>query len=153
MYAIDVHIITHGEPQWMLDRCLKSLEGQPVNIHLVEGFTEFPPEKGRALGLSKGSAPYISWVDPDDWCEPDMYKRLLDLIETTGAEIVYCWEYVYLDDKVVVNTKPHHGIVAKREISDLFVKSNRCVFDRRDTTEVIATPLYHHDRRQETRNV
>ena len=31
MYAIDVHIITHGEPQWMLDRCLKSLEGQPVH--------------------------------------------------------------------------------------------------------------------------
>ena len=41
-----------------------------------------------ALPLAKGD--YVGFVDSDDWVKPDMYKKLLDRAEETGADIVVC---------------------------------------------------------------
>ncbi len=41
-----------------------------------------------ALPLAKGD--YVGFVDSDDWVKPDMYKKLLDRAEATGADIVVC---------------------------------------------------------------
>lgn len=71
---IDVHLITHNEPQWQLDRCLDSLKEEPIHLHIVQGFDEWPPNRGRALGYSKGTAPYVSYVDPDDTIETGWHE-------------------------------------------------------------------------------
>ena len=42
-----------------------------------------------AEARKKGSA-YIGFVDSDDWTEPDMFSRLLEKAEETGADIVEC---------------------------------------------------------------
>jgi len=114
VHDIDVHIIHHKEPQWLLDRCIASMDGQPVNIHIVKGINEWPPFKGRALGFSKGSAKYVSYVDPDDVVLPGCFEKLLQYV---GADLVWGNEGVVIEDggeTVHTNKSPHHAFLLKR---------------------------------------
>ena len=112
---IDVHILTHGETQEQLDRCIASLDGQPVIIHVVQGIDEWPPENGRRLGYSKGSAEFVSYVDPDDWVEPNAFDRLLAAIDKSDA--AYGWEWCHLPDGTKrIRKAPHHAIVFRRDV-------------------------------------
>ena len=44
--------------------------------------------RNRALDCAKGE--YISFVDGDDWLEPEIFARLLELEEYSDADIVQC---------------------------------------------------------------
>ena len=95
---IDVHILTHNEPQWQIDRCLESLKDEPINLHIVHGFDEWPPYQGRALGFSKGTAPYVSYVDPDDYIVPGAFTKLLAVIESGDYDAAHGWEVTIRKD-------------------------------------------------------
>lgn len=112
MFDIDCHIIIHKEPQWKIDRCLASLEGQPVNLHLVEGKEEYPPCAGRAKGFAMGSAPYITYIDPDDWVEPGAFALLN---ENLGVDLLFGKERVWNRGSVLAEQgSVHHLFVLKR---------------------------------------
>lgn len=44
----------------------------------------------RNLGLEHATGAYISFVDGDDWIEPDLYERLTDDLDRSGAGIAAC---------------------------------------------------------------
>ncbi len=44
----------------------------------------------RNLGLEHARGAYISFVDGDDYIEPDMYERLMDDLDRSGAGITAC---------------------------------------------------------------
>lgn len=44
--------------------------------------------RNAALPMARGD--YIGFVDSDDWIERDMYEKLLDRAEQTGADVVVC---------------------------------------------------------------
>ena len=46
--------------------------------------------RARNLALPLAQGDYVGFVDSDDWVKPDMYKKLLDRAEETGADIVVC---------------------------------------------------------------
>ena len=49
----------------------------------------------RNLGLEKArekSSEYIGFIDADDWIEPEMYEKLLNVIFETNADIAVCCE-------------------------------------------------------------
>ena len=46
--------------------------------------------RARNLALPLAQGEYVGFVDSDDWVKPDMYKKLLDRAEATGADIVVC---------------------------------------------------------------
>ncbi|MDD3660284.1 MAG: glycosyltransferase family 2 protein [Lachnospiraceae bacterium] len=49
-------------------------------------------------GCAKASGIYVGFVDSDDYITPDMYSRMLEKAEETGAEIVCCGiRHVYED--------------------------------------------------------
>ena len=120
MHHIDLHVIHYDEPQWVLDRCIASLEGQPVNIHIVQGVKEFPPIKGRQAGYVAGTAPYATYVDPDDEVMPGAVERLL---VHYGADLIWGNELVKGPDGMeYVAYAPHHLVLRKREKTGLNIK-------------------------------
>ena len=44
----------------------------------------------RNRGLAIASAPYIGFVDSDDWIEPDMYEKMYEKAITYDCDIVFC---------------------------------------------------------------
>lgn len=44
----------------------------------------------RNIGLTYASAPYIGFVDSDDWIEPDMYEKLYGKMTAHRCDIVMC---------------------------------------------------------------
>jgi len=112
---IDCFMIIYKEPSWKIDRCLSSLEGQSVNLHIIQGEEEYPPFKGRAKGFNTGTAPYVTYVDPDDWVEPNAIEILLNNLG--NYDVVYGSENVVRDGKIITKDNSiHHLYVTKRNL-------------------------------------
>lgn len=47
--------------------------------------------RNRGVSMAKGE--YISFIDCDDWLEPDMYEQLINTLQEQQAEVVICGYY------------------------------------------------------------
>lgn len=47
----------------------------------------------RNKGISMAKGDYISFIDCDDWLEPDMYEQLINTLQEQQAEIIICGYY------------------------------------------------------------
>ena len=146
MNLIDVHIITFDETKEEIERCLASLDDQPINIYMVDGIKEWPPVQGRAKGYAMGNAPFVSYVDPDDFVYPGCYETLLSAISDKDA--AYGFEDVYRDGvKIGVCVMPHHAFLLRRGL-DIDYSSSFRVFSRLSRKQVVEVKqvLYRHHR-------
>lgn len=140
---IDVHILTHGETPEQLERCLASLANQPVSVHVLAGGDEFPPTQGRLRGYAIGDHEFVSYVDPDDWVEPDAYRKLLQAIE--GHDAAYGWEWCHRQDGTLsVRRFPHHAFVIRRGLPVDYSLSWRTLHRiHPNRVACVPEPLYH----------
>ena len=49
------------------------------------------------IGIRQAKGEWIGFIDADDWIDPDMYKKLLEKADQTGAGVVGC-DYVMVND-------------------------------------------------------
>ncbi len=61
----------------------------------------------RNVGLKASKGDYISFVDSDDYLEPNYLERLLEVIERTNADICQCGFVEVVDDLVGEKTSAH----------------------------------------------
>lgn len=87
MNLIDVHIVRgpNENPEWW-ERCTNSLQGHPINVHVVDR-VEKDIRAARYNGFSQGTAPYVSFVDPDDYVLPETFEKCLDVIQTSPDNV------------------------------------------------------------------
>lgn len=99
MNPIDVHILhTPNENQQWRAQCDESLIGHPINTHHIPGIIG-DVRQSRRNGFSQGNAPYVSFVDPDDYVEPGVFQRCLDELLAYPS---VCGVYT-LSNKIIVN--------------------------------------------------
>lgn len=53
------------------------------------------PATARNYGIDQSMGEYLIFVDPDDWCEPQMCEKLLEKIQQTNVDFVMCTSRVY----------------------------------------------------------
>ena len=68
------------------DRVAKENPDRVHTLHLENGGQG--RARNAALPMARGD--YIGFVDSDDWIERDMYEKMLDRAEKTGADVVVC---------------------------------------------------------------
>lgn len=82
---------------------LTSLEHQyPESIIVVHCDENGRQGRARNIGLQYATAPYIGYVDADDWIEPDMYEKLYQKCSENNCDIAMCqsWrEYGKIPEK------------------------------------------------------
>lgn len=86
---------------------LTAFESQyPDNI-IVINFTENRRQgTARNVALEYASAPYIGYVDSDDWVDPSMFEKMIAAMETYDCDFVECrWDLA---------RDPHHASSVKK---------------------------------------
>lgn len=117
---IDVHILTlpNENKNWLAD-CQKSLNDEPVVVHLVPGIPGNLGES-RYQGFNVGQLPFAACVDSDDIVEPGGFSVCYSVLkENPSIDVVYTAEYVVdchatVKPNTVVQRGPHHIIVFRR---------------------------------------
>lgn len=73
----------------------------------------------RNLGIDHASGQWIAFVDADDWCEPDMYRRLLDMAISADLDIAVCNGRYHFEgrepDRPIYTDPPLRGPVSGAE--------------------------------------
>lgn len=140
LYDVDVHIITldgwGGQKKEWFDQCISSLKNEEANVHIVEG-TKGHIGQGRSKGFEQGNAKYVSFVDPDDWVEPEIFEGCAAYLNTFEDIDVLCTKENVVDEKgnfLHINGHPedrkidsgspyfiHHLVVMRREVVEPYL--------------------------------
>ena len=105
---IDVHLLTLNEPAEWREACIASLDGAPIQLHVLPGIPGRIGE-ARAAGYAQGTLPLVSFVDPDDLYEPSAFTQLADALDACPqAVMAYSrWQHA--------NSASHvHGLIVMR---------------------------------------
>lgn len=136
-YLVSVIIPVHNTENY-LRKCVESVRNQSlksIEIILVENLStdhsaeicdEYArldnrirvlhlSEAGLSLarneGLKVASAPYVGFIDSDDYIEPTMYQELLEALENYKADFSYCNYVLDFDYKESVYPFRNSGVV------------------------------------------
>lgn len=63
----------------------------------------------RREGILLAKGQYIGWCDSDDWCDPDMFRQLLSIMQADDSDISVCNYLVHEGDSVRTETKNYHS--------------------------------------------
>lgn len=104
-HQIDVHVLHLPDERedWAIE-CNQSLHNEPINVHHLPGI-KGDLRQGRYTGYQQGSAPYVSFVDPDDIVYPGTFQKCLGVLEQNPECCgVYTLSNIdYEDGRVVLN--------------------------------------------------
>jgi hypothetical protein len=84
----NVFILTlpNTNQEW-LRICVNSLANEPVTISILDG-VEGNIGKGRRAGFALGNAPYVAYVDPDDWVHPGAFAACTAALDANPQAVV-----------------------------------------------------------------
>ncbi|MCR5209304.1 MAG: glycosyltransferase [Lachnospiraceae bacterium] len=87
----------------------------------------------RNRGMKEASGEWIGFMDSDDYAAPDMFKKLLEKAEATGADVVGC-DYTIVDhhtftpQKNVANNNPGQtGVLSEEQHKSLILRTGSVV--------------------------
>lgn len=105
---IDVHLLTLNEPADWREACIASLEGAPIQLHVLPGIPGRIGE-ARAAGYAQGTLPLLSFVDPDDLYEASAFTQLADALDACPQAVM-----AYTDEAL---TDEHGQDIAVRRLA------------------------------------
>lgn len=85
---LEILLVDDGSTDRSLDICRQYAEKDPrIRVfHKSNG----GQASARNYALDRCSGMYVGFVDDDDWCMPDMYRRLHEIITKYHAEVSRC---------------------------------------------------------------
>ena len=90
MNRVDVHVLHCYEPPEWIDAALKSMENEPVNVHLCEGI-KGKVGLARANAFQHGNADFVAFVDADDEVMPGAFDAALSILDSRPDVVAtYC---------------------------------------------------------------
>lgn len=144
-YLISVIVPVHNTVNY-LRKCIESIRNQSLeNIEIIlvdnlstDGSSEVCDEYAsmdtrvkvihlsvanasvaRNAGIDMASAPYIGFIDSDDYIDVNMYEELLAAISSYGVDLVYSNFQIEHDDGHIDSFEPNSGMVCERSSKEV----------------------------------
>lgn len=76
----------------------------------------------RNIGIDSANGEYITFIDADDYCEPDMYENLYRMIITNNADMVCCGHCDVIDGKLIEHRNSDRNLLDRTEALRHFAK-------------------------------
>lgn len=113
---IEVILVNDGSPDGcdQLIEDLKMKDSRVKTIYKENG----GQSSARNAGLEIATGEYISFVDPDDWVEPNMYLKLYERISQTDSDLAICGRKSY-NEKGSIGTE----IIPENRLIDFDLES------------------------------
>src|SRR5690554_2423241 len=105
---------------------IDSLAKENANIVPIHLFENKGVHEARLVGLKRSTAPWIGFLDADDFARPNMFETLLSAAEETDVDIVVCGCDRVTEQRKVIAPKLRFGRSQKIE-SNIFKRF--CAFD------------------------
>lgn len=92
-------------------RILKDYERRfPEKIKVILCTENHKQGAAKNRGIKEAKGEWIGFIDSDDWIAPDMYEKLIERAENTGADVVGCdyslvTEHTYKVGKICENSR------------------------------------------------
>ena len=78
-------------------------------------------------GLDRATGDYITFIDSDDYVEPDWIERLVDTAEKHGADVVECdFDKVYQNRVEIANQYPESRVFTAEEYLEQYLGNWTC---------------------------
>lgn len=90
---LEIILVNDGSPDSSPQICddWAKIDSRIKVIHKINGGLS----DARNAGIEVASGEYITFVDGDDFIKKDMYSKMMNAINKTGAEIAVCGRYIY----------------------------------------------------------
>ncbi len=86
----------------------------PAKVRAVHSEVNRHQGGAKNIGLKLAQGEWVGFIDSDDWIAPDMYRKLIERAEETGADLAGC-DYSLTDEhsmrvgRIVHNNKPEQS--------------------------------------------
>lgn len=115
-------------------KILKEYESRfPDKFHAVHSEVNRHQGGAKNIGLKMARGEWIGFIDSDDWIRPDMYERLIERAESTGADLAGC-DYCLTEEHsmkvgriVPNNKKSQSGVLDKEKRASLILDGGSLV--------------------------
>lgn len=104
----------------------------------------------RQYGLERAKGRYIGFIDPDDYIDPEMFRKLLMRAMAGSYEIAYCGFYRCFDDsgEILIGDEPlgnpyNEGIADKKKINELIVRLSPVIWRKIYRAELLKREQIH----------
>ncbi|MGI3170751.1 glycosyltransferase family 2 protein [Pseudooceanicola sp. C21-150M6] len=81
----------------------------------------------RNTGIKAANGGLIGFVDSDDWIEPEMYSKLLELMQTSGADITQCSAARISDGRNIGSYPESNGVRTSFTMHSMFGEAPKFV--------------------------
>lgn len=76
----------------------------------------------RNIGIDSANGEYITFVDADDYCEPDMYENLYRMITTNNADMTCCGHCDVIGDELIEHRNSDRNLLDRTNALRHFAK-------------------------------
>lgn len=91
---IELIFINDASTDHTLDKLMQYEQQYPENIIVINFEENRRQGTARNVGLQYATAPYVGYVDADDWVELDMFECMVAAIEKYDCDFVECrWDF------------------------------------------------------------
>ena len=91
---MEIIFINDASKDNTLDKLYEYEREYPDNIVVINFSENQRQGTARNVGLSYATAPYVGFVDADDWVEDTMFEKMLSVIRKYNCDFVECqWDY------------------------------------------------------------
>jgi len=105
----------------------------PERVHVIASPENRRQGGAKNLGIKAAKGEWLGIIDSDDWIAPDMYEKLLNRAEETGADVVGC-DYTLVQEHTMKigttiqnNTDDQTGILDEERYKKLFMRPGSMV--------------------------